>query len=141
MNSPPSDPKPNAARGNNWQGHGSVLIVDDDEAVRDIAAQMVTLCGYKVHQAESGPQAIDLVRRSLTPFNLVLLDLTMPGMDGIATFLALRQLQPELAIVIFSGFSAYDARQRFAGHNLNGFLQKPFSAGALRDILMQLTPK
>ena len=141
MKSSSSDPKPYPTSGDNWQGHGSVLIVDDDEAVRDIAAQMVTYCGYKVHQAESGPQAIDLVRRSLTPFNLVLLDLTMPGMDGFATFLALRQLQPELAIVIFSGYSASDARQRFAGHNLSGFLQKPFSAETLRDVLMQLPPK
>lgn len=141
MKSSSPDPKPSATRGDNWQGHGSVLIVDDDEAVRDIAAQMVTYCGFKVHQAESGPQALDLVRSSLTPFDLVLLDLTMPGMDGIATFLALRQLQPELAIVIFSGYSANDARQRFAGHNLSGFLQKPFSAETLRDVLMQLPPK
>jgi CheY-like chemotaxis protein len=118
-----------------------VLIVDDEEAVRGIAAQMVAYYGFEVKQAESGQQALTLVRERPQPFDLVLLDLTMPGMDGFATFTALREVQPEQRIVIFSGYSAHDARQRFAGQNLNGFLQKPFSADALREILTQVAPK
>jgi len=139
-----SPPKPEAARpapGRNWRGHGSVLIVDDEEAVRGIAAQMVAYYGFDVKQAESGQQALELVRERPTPFDLVLLDLTMPGMDGFATFTALREVKPEQRIVIFSGYSAHDARQRFAGQNLNGFLQKPFSADALREILTQVATK
>jgi two-component system cell cycle sensor histidine kinase/response regulator CckA len=118
-----------------WRGSGTVLIVDDEESVRATAAQMIAFYGFTVKQADSGQQAIDLLRQRGSRFDLVLLDLTMPGMDGYATFTALRQLQPEQRIVVFSGYSAQDAQQRFAGQNLNGFLQKPFSAESLRQAL------
>ncbi len=119
----------------NWRGHGAVLIVDDEPTVRATAAQMIAHYGFTVKQAESGQQAVDFLRQRGSRFDLVLLDLTMPGMDGYATFTALRQLQPDQRIVVFSGYSAQDAKQRFAGQNLNGFLQKPFSADSLREAL------
>ena len=115
-----------------------VLVVDDEETVRATAAQMIAYFGFDVKQAESGTQAIEIVRQAEKAFDLVLLDLTMPGMDGYATFTALRELRPGQRIVVFSGYSAQDARARFAGKNLNGFLQKPFSADALRAILSQI---
>jgi two-component system, cell cycle sensor histidine kinase and response regulator CckA len=133
--------KPDPAATRSWRGSGSVLVVDDEEAVRATTAQMVAYFGFAVKQAASGPQALDLVRAAQIPFDLVLLDLTMPGMDGYETFTALRQLRPAQRIVVFSGYSAQDARQRFAGQNLNGFLQKPFSTGALREILGQIRPE
>jgi PAS domain S-box-containing protein len=123
------------ADGRNWRGRGRILIVDDEEAVRATAAQMTAYYGFEVRQASSGQQALEFVRESPTPFNLVLLDLTMPGMDGFATFSAIRQLRPDQRIVVFSGYSEQDAKKRFAGQNLTGFLQKPFSADALRDVL------
>jgi signal transduction histidine kinase/CheY-like chemotaxis protein len=122
-----------------WRGTGTVLVVDDEETVRATAAQMIAFYGFTVKQADSGPQALDFLRQRGSRFDLVLLDLTMPGMDGFATFTAIRQLQPEQRIVVFSGYSAQDAKERFAGRNLNGFLQKPFSADALRDVLQAAT--
>jgi PAS domain S-box-containing protein len=118
-----------------WRGSGTVLIVDDEPAVRATAAQMVAHFGFTVKQAESGQQAVDFLRERGACFDLVLLDLTMPGMDGFATFTALRQLQPGQRIVVFSGYSAQDAQRRFAGQNLNGFLQKPFSPASLSEAL------
>jgi two-component system cell cycle sensor histidine kinase/response regulator CckA len=122
-----------------WRSSGTVLIVDDEQAVRATAAQMIAFFGFTVKQAESGQQALDFLRQRGSRFDLVLLDLTMPGMDGYATFTALRQLQPDQRIVVFSGYSAQDAQQRFAGQNLNGFLQKPFSTDSLRDVLREAT--
>jgi PAS domain S-box-containing protein len=137
----PADPvKNDAAAGRTWRGSGSVLVVDDEEAVRSTAAQMIAYFGYEVTQAASGQQALDLARQRPNPFDLVLLDLTMPGMDGYATFTALRQLRPDQRIVIFSGYSAQDTRRRFAGQNLDGFLQKPFSTETLREILSRIHP-
>lgn len=123
-----------------WRGSGHVLVVDDEEVVRATTAQMIAYFGFEVKQAASGQQALALMRSSPNPFDLVLLDLTMPGMDGYATFTALRELRPDQRIVVFSGYSAHDARQRFAGKNLNGFLQKPFSPDALREVLTQIQP-
>ena len=134
----PAKKEPSAV--DRWRGHGQVLIVDDEETVRATAAQMTAYYGFDVRQASSGEQALDIVRQSPEPFDLVLLDLTMPGMDGFATFSALRQLRPDLRIVVFSGYSERDAQQRFAGKNLTGFLQKPFSADALREILRLACP-
>jgi two-component system cell cycle sensor histidine kinase/response regulator CckA len=122
-----------------WRGSGTVLIVDDEQTVRATAAQMIAFYGFTVKQAESGQQAIDFLRQRGSRFDLVLLDLTMPGMDGYATFTALRQLQPDQRIVVFSGYSAQDTKQRFAGQNLNGFLQKPFSTDSLREALREAT--
>ena len=130
---------PGAAPGRSWRGSGTVLVVDDEESVRATAAQMIAFYGFTVKQAESGQQAIEFLRQRVSRFDLVLLDLTMPGMDGFATFTALRQLQPDQRIVVFSGYSAQDAKQRFAGQNLNGFLQKPFSADSLREALRAAT--
>ena len=124
-----------------WRGHGSVLVVDDEATVRATAAQMIAYFGFDVRQADSGQQALDLIREGGTRFDLVLLDLTMPGMDGFATFTAIRQEQPDQRIVVFSGYSAQDAKQRFTGQNLNGFLQKPFSADSLREVLSQIPKK
>ncbi len=141
----PIQPKPApvkiaASAGRNWRGSGYVLIVDDEDPVRTVTAQMVAHYGFEVKQASSGQEAIDLARQRGTPFDLVLLDLTMPVMDGFDTFTALRQIYPEQRIVVFSGYSAQDARQRFAGKNLTGFLQKPFSSDTLRGILNQISP-
>jgi two-component system cell cycle sensor histidine kinase/response regulator CckA len=132
-------PKPVTPPARNWRGSGSVLIVDDEPAVRATAAQMIAFFGFTVKQAESGQQALDFLRQRGSRFDLVLLDLTMPGMDGYATFTALRQLQPDQRIVVFSGYSAQDARQRFAGQNLNGFLQKPFGPDSLCEALREAT--
>ena len=138
---PPSGPRaPEPAppvAGRHWRGSGAVLIVDDEAAVRSTAAQMIAYFGFSVRQAESGQQALEILREPGARFDLVLLDLTMPGMDGFATFTAIRQLRPDQCIVVFSGYSALDAKQRFAGQNLNGFLQKPFSADSLREALSQ----
>jgi len=133
----PAAPPAPAAR--NWRGSGTVLIVDDEETVRSTAAQMIAFFGFTVKQAESGPLAVEFLRQRGACVDLVLLDLTMPGMDGYATFTALRQLQPEQRIVVFSGYSAQDAQQRFAGRNLNGFLQKPFTPDSLREALRAAT--
>ncbi len=134
---PPVAPAVPAAR--TWRGSGTVLIVDDEQTVRATAAQMIAFYGFTVKQAESGQQALDFLRQRGSRFDLVLLDLTMPGMDGYATFTAIRQLQPDQRIVVFSGYSAQDAKQRFAGQNLNGFLQKPFSTDSLREVLRAAT--
>lgn len=141
MHPPSSEPQPIGAGDVRWQGGGTVLVVDDETPVRHTAAQMIAFFGFEVLQAESGPRALELLRDPAQPCELVLLDLTMPVMDGFATFTAIRELRPDQAIVVFSGYSAQDAQRRFAGRNLNGFLQKPFSVESLRDILRPFARK
>ena len=141
MNSPPPDNEPSAPFAHNWRGSGTVLVVDDEEAVRITAAQMIAYFGFQARQADSGQHALDLLREDGSHFDLVLLDLTMPDMDGFATFTAIRLLRPDQPIVVFSGYGVQGAKQRFAGQNLNGFLPKPFSVDSLCAILRQFSRK
>lgn len=135
MQPPPPAPRSPPPADGPGRGHGRVLVVDDEEAVRQTAAEMIRYFGFAVETVPSGARALELLREPDQHFDLVLLDLTMPGLDGYATFTAIRELLPAQRIVVFSGYSAQDAKQRFAGRNLNGFLQKPFSVESLRDIL------
>ena len=141
MNRPPPDSEPLAPVAPNWRGSGMVLVVDDEEGVRIAATQMIDYFGFQAQEADSGQRALDLMREDGSHFDLVLLDLTMPGMDGFATFTAIRQLRPDQPIVVFSGYSAWDVKQRFAGRNLNGFLPKPFRVDSLCAILRQFSRK
>jgi len=117
-----------------------LVIADDHPLFRNALRQAVAsvLAEAVVDEAGSFEDLTALLEKD-SEVDLVLLDLTMPGMDGYATFTALRQLQPDQRIVVFSGYSAQDAKQRFAGQNLNGFLQKPFSTDSLREVLREAT--
>jgi CheY-like chemotaxis protein len=84
--------------------------------------------------AEDGLVAVDRVRTSARPIDLVLLDLTMPKMDGVQTLRELRRLRPDLPIILMSGFAAAQALARFGEHHLSGFLQKPFTMRQLRGL-------
>ena len=114
-----------------WRGQGRVLVVDDEETVRQVAARTLEVLGFKVDTASDGIEALDLFRRDASGYCMVLLDLTMPRMDGEETFRQLRLLRPDVKAVLMSGFNKLEAVNRFLGKGLSGFLQKPFEIEAL----------
>lgn len=128
-----ASPTPTASA-KNWRGTGVVLVVDDEEDVRHTAARLIAHFGFQVHEADSGPAALAYFHAGGAA-DLVLLDQTMPDMDGLATLTELRKLMPALRVVLFSGFSEEDARHHFRGKSITRFLQKPFSLDMLRDTL------
>ena len=114
-----------------WRGHGRVLVIDDEETVRLVAARTLEVLGFKVDTASDGIEALALFRRDTSGYCLVLLDLTMPRMDGEETFRQLRLLRPDMKAVLMSGFNKVEAVNRFLGKGLSGFIQKPFEIEAL----------
>ena len=114
-----------------WRGHGTVLIVDDEETVRTVAARMLESLGFAVVLAEHGRDGFEKFQLEPTRYDLVLLDLTMPHMDGQETFRHLRALRPAVKILLMSGFNQQEAISRFAGKGLAGFVQKPFELATL----------
>ena len=112
-----------------------ILLVDDEEAVRTATRRMLENLGYEVLTAADGFEAVEQVREAGPRLCAVLLDLTMPRMDGAEAFLAMRALQPALRVLLMSGFAEQQALARFAGLGLTGFLQKPFKPDRLRDQL------
>ncbi|MES2694218.1 MAG: response regulator, partial [Verrucomicrobiota bacterium] len=109
-----------------WQGRGTVLVVDDDETVRSTAAAMLKKLGFDVALVADGCEAVEVFRGTPERFTLVLMDLTMPHLDGRQAFAELRRLRADVRVVLMSGFSEEEAISQFTGKGLAGFLQKPF---------------
>lgn len=105
---------------------GTILVVDDEEFVRDVCAAMLTEIGYETIMASSGKQAMSIFREQQDRIDLVVLDKSMPHMDGVAVFHELRNIRKDIKVVLASGFSDQEILERFNGLDLNGFIQKPF---------------
>ncbi len=116
-----------------WKGQGTVLVVDDEETVRNVAARLLEKIGFTVERANDGAAAMELFRRHPTKYALVLLDLTMPHLDGEETFRQMRHLYPAARVVLMSGFNHQEIMTRFSGKGLAGFVQKPIEAQILLD--------
>jgi PAS domain S-box-containing protein len=130
----PAEPRPAIP----WRGQGLALVVDDEPAVRDVAARLLQELGFDTLPARDGAEAVEIYRREAGRVRLVLLDLTMPLMDGEETFRALRTVNPAATVVLMSGFTQQESMERFAGMGLAAFLQKPFSLEVLRETLRQV---
>ena len=123
------------------RGTGTILLVDDEESLLALGARMLEHLGFTVQTAADGQQALDLYKERGKEIDLVLMDLTMPYMDGAESFDELRRLNPDVPIVLASGYSREDVAARFAGKRLDGVLQKPYTISKLRRALAGLLPK
>jgi CheY-like chemotaxis protein len=108
-----------------------LLIVDDEAPVLRVAAEMLRRAGFAVQTASGGEEAITLATEPGGGFDAVLLDMTMPKMNGAETFRRLRALQPRVPVVLMSGYTSEEAFTRFGVEGLTGFVQKPFLPAAL----------
>jgi two-component system, cell cycle sensor histidine kinase and response regulator CckA len=124
-----------------WRGKGTILLVDDEESLIALEARMLGQLGFTVLRAADGLQAVELYRERGKEIDLVLMDLTMPHMDGIEAFGELRRLNPDVRVVLASGYSHEDMAARFAGKGLAGVLQKPYTLSKMRESLTGLLPK
>jgi CheY-like chemotaxis protein len=118
---------------------GRVLVVDDEEMVREVAGGMLEGLGCRVITVESGERALEVLASGSEKVGLVMLDLTMPGMDGEETFRRIRKISPRIPVIVFSGYSREDLRRRFRGRSDVTFLQKPFTIDTLKAALNGMT--
>ena len=123
-----------------WRGSGTLLVVDDETDARAVARAMGTHMGFQVLEASDGEEAVSLFQQRHGEIRLVLMDLTMPKMDGREAFLRMRDLDPAVPVVLTSGFSENDAVSDFAGRGLAGFLPKPYQRKQFEQILRQALP-
>jgi CheY-like chemotaxis protein len=134
----PAQQQPESGQEQAWHGTGTVLVIDDEVSIRDIAKRMLERLGFGVLLAGDGIAGLELFQEQHTSIACVLLDMTMPRMNGEETFRRLRQIAPNVRVVLMSGYNEQDATSHFAGKGLAGFLAKPFSPGDLRDRLRQV---
>lgn len=114
---------------------GTLLFVDDDEKICKVNRQMLQILGFNVLIANDGLEALNLYKKHANDIECVILDLTMPKLDGKSTFKEIRAINPEARVLLCSGFNDEDTFQYFEDKNLNGFIQKPYNMDELKEIL------
>ena len=113
-------------------GSGQVLVIDDEAMVRDVIGDVLRMGGYQVEDAIDGPAGLGRIRAPEARYDLVLLDLTMPGMDGVEVFVEIKKARPDLRIVVMSGYNRGSVLKLFTDAVPDDFLEKPFHHEDLR---------
>ena len=133
--------KPSAAR-SEWRGEGTILVVEDEEEVREVAERILQDFGFQTIPAVDGRDALDVMESRGSEMTAILMDLSMPRMGGQEALRQLRQSWPDLPVIMMSGYTEEAVASQFsdAGPGVTAFLQKPFFAedliGVLRRVLV-----
>ena len=126
-------------------GGGTILVVDDEEGVRDVAKGMLEREGVRVIPAEDGREVVRIFRTVSEEIDAVLLDLSMPHMDGGEVLREMRRLCPDVKVVLCSGYLEGRARELCEGPGKASFLRKPFDSQTLvrtlREVLASEVPR
>jgi hemerythrin-like metal-binding protein len=109
-----------------YQGSGTILVVDDEDPLRTVAVKALQLVGFETLEARDGLEALQVFEGNQVRIRLVLMDLTMPRMDGEEAYRALRRSGVLVPVILSSGFSEHDVLHHFRGRGIAGFLQKPY---------------
>jgi len=110
------------------KGKEAILLVDDEEVVLNVSRMILEALGYKVFMARSGQEAIEVYKAKKEEIDLVILDMIMPGMGGENTFDLLKTINPNLKVILSSGYSLNGEATRIMEQGCQAFIQKPFSA-------------
>jgi|GEM_PF-686958 len=122
-------------------GHGRILVIDDEPIIRDMAKQMLEKMGYEVLLAEDGEKGLEIYRKEKETIALVLLDLVMPKMNGRQTFIALKEMEPQVKILLSSGFNPDDSLEDLFSQETMGFIQKPYLQSELNRKISEVLKK
>ncbi|HEV8375854.1 MAG TPA: CHASE domain-containing protein, partial [Candidatus Polarisedimenticolia bacterium] len=116
-------------------GNGTILVVDDDEAVRSVATAFLNELGYRVLTACDGAEAVETYRIQRQGIDLVIIDMMMPKLGGRECFRALKEINPRLRAVLSTGYDFNAAVQEILDEGMNGFIQKPYQMRQLSEVV------
>jgi PAS domain S-box-containing protein len=122
-------------------GSGTILVVDDESYILDACKAMLTKLGYNTILAHSGEEAVALSRRENGSIDLIILDMVMPGMDGLTAYERLKEINPEVKVILSSGYSLTGAVKEILDKGCDEYIQKPFSLSQLSLITRELLDK
>jgi two-component system cell cycle sensor histidine kinase/response regulator CckA len=105
---------------------GTILLVDDEEMIIDVGRKMLEKLGFEVLIARNGKEAIEVYEKTRDRINLVILDMIMPGMGGRETYDKLKEINPDIKVLLSSGYSINGRATEILDRGCNGFIQKPF---------------
>jgi CheY-like chemotaxis protein len=118
---------------------GTVLLIDDEEIIHDVCKDMLKTIGYKVFSSKDGKKALEIYKKNQKNIDIVLLDMIMPNMSGSEVYDRLKQINPDIKVLLSSGYSIDSEATEILNRGCNGFIQKPFNtnelSGKIREIL------
>jgi CheY-like chemotaxis protein len=139
---PEKAPSPEVIKDSSITGKGKVLLMDDEEIIRTVAARMLAFIGYEFEMAKDGTEAINLYKARMDagePFSAVILDLTIPaGVGGKETINRLMKIDPEVRGIVSSGYSNDPIMAEYREYGFCGFLPKPYKIDELRSVLHEV---
>jgi two-component system, cell cycle sensor histidine kinase and response regulator CckA len=120
------------------KGSETILFVDDEEGIVQIGKGLLERLGYRVIIARGGQEAIEIFLRQSAHIDLVILDMIMPGLNGGGTYDGLRAIQPEIKVLLCSGYSMNGEAKAILDRGCKGFIQKPYSIFELSNRVRQI---
>ena len=117
------------------RGTGTVLLVDDEEMIIEVACELLARLGYKVLIAGSGREAVEVYEKNRGKIDIVILDMIMPDMNGSQAFDRIRKIDPEARVLLSSGYSINGQATEILNRGCQGFIQKPFR---IEDLSLKL---
>ncbi len=120
------------------KGTGTILVIDDEEPVINVSRAMLERLGYRVLEAKTGQEAIDVVKNFDGEIDLAMLDILLPGMGGESIYLLLMKARPNLKVIVFTGYSIKGPAQKILDAGAEDFIQKPFSMSELSEKLKKI---
>ena len=119
-------------------GTETILLVDDEETIINVCRDLFESLGYRVLSAGSGKEALEVYTQNQSDISLILLDMIMPGMGGGETFNALKEIDPQVKVILSSGYSLDGLAREIMDRGCKAFIQKPFSLQELSEIVRKI---
>jgi CheY-like chemotaxis protein len=123
------------------KGSETILLIDDEDIIIDIGGQILERLGYRVLMARSGKEAIEIYRVNKSKINMVILDMIMPDMGGGETYDRLKKINPEIKVLLSSGYSINGQASEIMNRGCNGFIPKPFNVEQLSRKIREILGK
>jgi CheY-like chemotaxis protein len=122
-------------------GKETVLLVDDEDMIVDVGVQILKILGYKVLVGRNGKEALEIYKMNREDINLIILDMIMPNMGGVETFDKIKEIDPDVKILLSSGYSVDGQAMTLLNKGCNGFIQKPFNIVQLSQKIREVLDK
>ncbi|MGD8754734.1 MAG: response regulator, partial [Desulfobacterales bacterium] len=123
------------------RGSGTLLVVDDEDLVLDVAANMLEKLGYTVLKAQNGAEAIDIFKAHKDAIKMVVLDIIMPDLGGSDVYDIIKKINPDVKVLLSSGYSVDGQAIELLERGCDGFMQKPFTMEELSGKIEQILTK
>ena len=121
-----------------YHGSGNILVVDDEEVMRNVVVNILNECGYTPLIAENGHEAVETLRCRGNDIRLVILDMAMPGMSGKEAFIEIKSISPDIKVIMSSGFSRDQRVVESMEKGVNRFIQKPYTLYSLSRAIYEV---